>query len=518
MKTIGLLLLFSVSYNFAQDLLYLPLQDEYTEHSQFQTNKITPSTFPLRYEQIAGERRFQSTFSTQKEHTKWLGRKLFNEHFFEFKNDDFYLAINPLLNLNGGFIVDDSTNIMYQNTRGLEFQGQISDKVSFYSSFHENQSIVAPYLSLLYKSRGELYPQSDSTYLIQNAFIPRGARTKPFKENGYDYAFSTSYIHLNLTKFLNISFGNAPQFLGYGKRSLLFSDYSSNRTALKIDIRFSKNFSYRIENGQLLNLFRRKYFSTVEAPFEKKAFSNRYLTYTSNNEKMTLSLFEGSIWFKEDAVNSQPVNAKFYNPILLINPLLNNFESSYAKHLLGLNFGYKLNHHHLVYGQFVTDDLKNFEYGIQAGYKGNYQKEKRIFSYQFELNSTSNKLYQSTNFRLNYTHNNYPLAYVFGNRTTEIFSTARYTIKDWFVSFNHTSYYNEGLVNGHARLFHEKLEDGTGSLKWTHFTSGQLGYRFNGKNNLNVYGKLSKRASQENQALLLEVGISTNLINNFENY
>ena len=206
MKILGVLLLICISTSHAQDLLYLPLQDEYTHQSLFETDKITPSTFPLRYEQNLGEEHFHSSFTTHKQQLKWLGKKLFNAHFFQFKNNDFYLAINPLLNANGGLIVDDSVNRIYQNTRGLELQGQIAEKVSFYSSFYENQSVVAPYLAQLYNSRGELYPQSDSTYLVQNAFIPRGARTKPFKENGYDYAFSTSYIHLNLSKFLNISF------------------------------------------------------------------------------------------------------------------------------------------------------------------------------------------------------------------------------------------------------------------------------------------------------------------------
>ncbi|MGB0932791.1 MAG: hypothetical protein ACPGU5_00820 [Lishizhenia sp.] len=518
MKTIGLLLLFSVTCSFGQDLLYLPLQDKYTNHSQFQTEKITPSTFPLRYEQIKGEHSFHTSLSTQVLRKKWLGKKLFNEHFFEFKNNDFYLAINPLLNMNGGAILDDSLNKLYQNTRGLEIQGQIANKVSFYSSFHENQSVVAPYLATLYNSRGELYPQTDSTYIVQNAFIPRGARTKPFKANGYDYAFSTSYIHLNLSKFLNVTFGNAPSFIGYGKRSLLLSDYSSNRTSLKFDIKINKNFSYRIENGQLLNLYRRRFYTTVEAPFEKKAFSNRYLTFKSNNEKLSLSLFEGSIWFKEDDVISQRVNAQFYNPILMINPLISGLESSHVKHLIGLNFGYKINLHHLVYGQFVTDELKNLEYGLQVGLRSNYQLDKSRINFQIELNSTSSKLYQATNFRMSYTHNNYPLAYVFGNKTTELFTSVSYTIKNWYISAEHTSYQNSGLVNSHSNLFNSRADYVAQNLNWSHFTAGKLGYQFNSKNNLNVYGKLSRRASQNNQALMVEIGLVTDLINNFGNY
>lgn len=518
MKILGVLLLICISTSHAQDLLYLPLQDEYTHQSLFETDKITPSTFPLRYEQNLGEEHFHSSFTTHKQQLKWLGKKLFNAHFFQFKNNDFYLAINPLLNANGGLIVDDSVNRIYQNTRGLELQGQIAEKVSFYSSFYENQSVVAPYLAQLYNSRGELYPQSDSTYLVQNAFIPRGARTKPFKENGYDYAFSTSYIHLNLSKFLNISFGNAPQFLGYGKRSLLLSDYSSNRTALRFDMRLSKNFSYRIENGQLLNLFRRPFFTTVEAPFEKKAFSTRYLTFTGNNEKLSLSIFEGSIWFREDAITSQKVNAKFYNPILIANTVIDNFETENAKNLLGINFGYKLNKNNLIYGQFATDDISNFQYGVQVGYRGNYLFSANKLSYQVELNTTSSRLYQANNFRLNYTHNSYPLAYVFGNQTNEAFAMLRYELKNWFLSLSHTSYYNAGLITSHARLFNDKTDAMVEELNWTYFTSGQLGYRFNSKNNLTIYGKMSHRASQNNQALIVEVGLSTNLINNFRAY
>lgn len=521
MKRIFIIILFLSNYSIAQDLVYAPLQDFYTQQSIFNTPAITDGIFPLRFEQISSDSTFHSQISQQKQREKWLGRKSFNEHFIQIKTPDFYLAINPLLNLNGGLTINDSATRIYENTRGLEIKGQISDRLSFYSSFHENQAVFAPYLSNLYNSRGEQYIVG-SNYVIDNAFVPGAARTKPFKTNGYDYAFSTTYIHLNLTEFLNLSFGNAPHFIGYGKRSFMLSDYSSNRTSLKLNIKFSENFSYRLENGQLLNLFRRQFATTVERPYEKKGFSNRYFTFTTTCKKLAISLFEGSIWFREDSIQSKSVNGKFYNPILLTNTLLDKFENNDAKHLIGINTGYKLNEKHFVYTQFVTDDINSFEYGVQIGYRGNRKIRSGRLDYQLEINTSSENLYRANNKRLSYTHNNYPLAYTFGNNTTELFLNLNYEIKGWFINIANTSYHNSGLIDSHANLMFDKsypFHQFTPITKdWTHFSSGKIGYRFNSKNNLLIYGKVAKRASQNNQATFFELGINTNLINQFRDY
>ena len=76
---------------------------------------------------------------------RWVGRKLFSENFLKLDSNDYQLYIDPLFSLDIG--KDQLTgNTTYLNARGIQVFGNIGKKVSFYTSFWENQGRFVNYV------------------------------------------------------------------------------------------------------------------------------------------------------------------------------------------------------------------------------------------------------------------------------------------------------------------------------------------------------------------------------------
>src|SRR5690606_10303155 len=81
--------------------------------------------------------------------------KLYKEHLFEIKGEDYSLFIDPLFNLEIGLDLSDTSGrgtikdeggTIHTNTRGFQVGGTINNNFSFYTSFYENQSYFPDYL------------------------------------------------------------------------------------------------------------------------------------------------------------------------------------------------------------------------------------------------------------------------------------------------------------------------------------------------------------------------------------
>ena len=115
---------------------------------------------------------------------------LFKKHLFELKGDGYYLTISPTFNFSYGIDLEDTTNTrLTRNTRGFLIEGDLLDKVSFSTSFYENQATFARYASQYFADAGELYLNQNG-YFTQNAVIPNEGRTKVFKETGFDFGYA----------------------------------------------------------------------------------------------------------------------------------------------------------------------------------------------------------------------------------------------------------------------------------------------------------------------------------------
>ncbi|MFA5574430.1 MAG: hypothetical protein WC994_05180 [Brumimicrobium sp.] len=465
---------------------------------------ISEGFFPISYSKARYELPEKDTLKKR----NWVVRKLLKEHFVQLKGKNYLLAVDPLFEMNlGKEILQKTYPYVYQNTRGFQAFGEVKGILSFYTAFYENQARFVDYQEEYFRSRGEYYPNSDgSLYSQQNAVVPNGGRTKPFKANAFDYASSTSYIRLTPIKQIAVQFGNQPRFFGWGHRSLLMSDNSFNFTHLDIDLEIVKGLNYSIIRGQQLNLFRKVYTNLIEKPYEKKGVGVHYLSYRVN-PSFVIGLFESTIYLRDEAKSAQRVNKYFYNPIIGVNTVVSRGqERNGMKNLIGLNSAWKFHPQHLVYLQFASDDLKNFEYGFQVGYRlGNPFKIKNLHI-QVEYNQASSRLYAAENKRMNYTHFNLPLAHTLGNDFKELIGRISYKWKGIYIDIEGVLFLTQQPLAGKTTLFESKSHSPVLQPTKTLNTNIELGYELNPATQLRAFIGANYRISKTDGAPRIDYG------------
>ncbi len=495
----------------------IPLNHFYKDRLYYSSSKIQGyrgnSFFPVNEDQYDLHKKIQDTskqYYTVTEH-------LFRKHFLEFKGDNCYLTISPVFDFSGGKdFSDTASRKLFQNTRGFHIEGDLFHNFSFSTSFYENQSRNPIYQSNYYNSIGESYVNaSDSSYFTQNAVIPGMGRTKPFKGDGYDYAFAMGDIIYKPFEVLTLSAGNTRKFIGDGYRSLLLSDNSFSAPFFQVNYRFSPRWELIYLRNKLMNLLRRPASTTVESYYDPKAMAVNYLSFQATKD-LTISLFEGSIYSKGDSIVSKKVSPLFYNPLPILGALISN--ENEVNSIIGLNIGYSLSDIIRLYSQFAMNP-KSDGLGFQLGARFSEPFDVNNLFLQFEGNYATNNLYRTSNPRLNYSHFNLPLAHVKGEGFTEVVVRANYEIKRVYADFKTVFYQlNNYSSTSLLALYNEGLrEKGTIS-----HSSIELGYRFNKKMNFSVFLNYLFRneniGSVKFQTNTVCFGIKTSLINSYTDF
>lgn len=439
---------------------------------------------------------------------------LFKKHLVELKGDDYYFTISPVMDLSIGKNKDDDSLApkKFQNTRGFVVEGDFFKNVSFSSSFYENQARFTEYQSIYYKSIGELYP-SGNGYNAQNAVVPGGARTKPFKSDGFDYAYAFGNVVYRINKKITLIGGNDQHFVGAGYRSLLLSDNSLNTPYVQGKFRISDKFSFVYMRARMLNLLRRPFTSSAEAYYEPKGFSTNYLTYKIS-DKFIISLFDGGVWSKGDSITSTKVNGMFYNPIPFLSNILVSKDKMFS--LTGLNLTYSVNNRLRLYGQLATSDF--ITTGYQLGLRlYNFASLKKALI-QLEYNNVPSTLYLADNRRLSYSNSNLPLAHTKGNGFQEFIGRINYEYQRFYIDVKIVLYtlkdHQNTVLNAHSN----NKDILNGKIQHQYF---ELGYRFNKKINLDLFGSFlyrQDRSSSFPNTQFFSVGIRTCLLNHYNDF
>lgn len=458
----------------------------------------------------------------KKERQKWVGRKIFKEHFFDIKGKNFRISIDPLINFSmGKDLKDNFTSYQYQNTRGIQIQGEIGKKFSFITNLRENQQRFIAYQTDYIRAHGEGYPQ-DSIYVIQNGSVPGAARTKPFKVGGFDFAYATGAISYAPIKQLSISFGNNMHFVGAGYRSLLLSDNSANSPYLQFSYKINKKLSGEVLYGQQLNLLRTLRNSTPEALYEKKGYTAHYFTYQPI-PTLSLSFFEGTTWDRGDSARSRRVNGLYYNPIPIVNTAILGTQSKGSNTVLGLNILYTAPFNLAFYGQLAVNQTKTFHPAYQLGVRWSEPFEVKNLFLQIEWNSVPTGFYNSPSSRLNYSHNNLPLAHPFRSGFSENVIRANYEWKKIAINYQSTIYFTTyDTLNRQLGTSTYMLAQPTAGFKEKGtliLQQIEIAYRFNRSNNLQFFITAMYRKgffnSYNNEVLYFGIGLRTNLNNQY---
>ena len=360
------------------------------------------------------------------DYSNWYLRKLFSEHFIILKGDDYKVLASPIINLSKGKELNEGKNT-FTNTRGFVIEGDLGKKISFFSSFAENQSISPNYID---------------AHIRDNRVVPGQGYARDFKETGFDYAMSSGYVSYRANKMFAVQFGHGKHFIGDGYRSLLLSDNTFNYPYLRIQTTF-----WKVQYTNLYTEFQDiNYFSNNGlANYDQMGYAKKYMSahYLSVNitKKLNISLFESVIWRMNHAPGSNGFDVNYLNPIAMLRPIEFSVNSP-DNVLVGVNGKYKMPLSSFLYGQLILDefslnDLKQSngfwanKFGYQLGFKMFNALKVENLTFQTEYNYVRPYTYAHHNPQQNYAHYNQPLAHPLGANFSEFLVMANYKYKRW---------------------------------------------------------------------------------------
>ncbi|WP_070137669.1 hypothetical protein [Crocinitomix algicola] len=459
-------------------------------------------------------------FKSEGKYYYWITQKLFKEHFIQFIGENYWMSIDPIIDLElGTDLSSDSSKMLYWNTRGFRVQGEILEKVSFSSEFYENQAILPNYQQHYVNRYGEFFPNAaNTTYQQQNAVIPGYARTKSFKLTGYDFAFATGNITYEPNSFFNFTIGNGNHKIGNGYRSLLLSDYTVNYPFAQIETNFWQDrIQYNVIYALHQNLYRLHTFSTPEATYERKIGTYHYLDIALT-EKITLGLFEAAHWKRVDSLGSHQPDYLFINPVPFVNYFVKGDKSEGYNALLGLNFVFK---HEATqfYSQLVFDQNSVGAYQIGLQFLDVLVDK---LDFLIEYNHAAENTYTSDQKRYNFSHFNLPIAHPYTNGFDEIIGQ---------ISYQHNRFFIQNRINYSKRISNTAnlpiILNPTMSASQSNFThiiynQFEIGYRFNRAYNLQMFaGHLYRNETMPSNNPLTNyayLGLRTRLKNKYIDY
>ena len=431
----------------------------YADSSQIQHFGIGPMRMS-----VSQDTMFNSWFDqkyARKPKLKFIGRKLFSEHLVRAEGKDFRIWADPLFNFQAGQDLNDtSSSLLTTNTRGVQIQGYITDKVSFYSSFYENQSYFPEYLTSEVRSIGA---------------VPGQGPYKSLDNDGFDYNSVSGVVHYQATQNLAFQFGHDKLFVGHGYRSILLSDNTFNYPFLRASIElFKHKLRYETSYAMLQDRERTDKTLNSEAIYQRKQANIRYLSFKPNN-KFEVGLSEVVMWQRwDDSTGTLPQEPLYYSPIPLISSFV-DVGDTLNNGYIGLNAMYTPIENYMAYGQLLysNDQFSGFQIGTKLfdvfNINGLYA--------QAEYNQVD-KAYGNGETQTDLYHYGQNLAFVQGDEASEIVGILKYTFRGFF-------------IQAKTNFISKEAEEIT-------IYNGEAGYLFNPRYNFNVYAGGMLRESNLN--------------------
>ncbi len=453
-------------------------------------------------------------YTNKKFANSMVGKKLLKQYFFQTKGEDYFLELSPLFDLQYGkdFSNDSSLSV---NTRGVQVSGSIGKKLSFYSSFYENQAKFPDYIS---------------DYAKEKQIVPGQGRIKAFKGSGFDFSQAFGYISYTPVKQFNVQLGHGKNFIGDGYRSLLLSDFAYSYPFLKLTTTF-----WKIRYVNLFTAFQSNVtLNDNLASYPRKYGSFQYFDITIL-KRIQLGLFEGIIWQAND------IHLNYLNPLIFYRPIASSLNAT-NNAVIGANLKIKILKQTQVYGQFVLDDIdfkkikegKGYfsqKYGYQIGVKSfNVFGVKNLYV-QAEYNQVRPYVYSHNKPLQSYSHYNEPLAHPLGANFREAIGIIGYRWKDLSaeLKFNYAVYgadtamYSYGkniftsdynAVNG---IYSFGNSIGQGVKTTLIYAQFRLSYLINPKTNWNIFIEYTNRKQSteygEHTNSIFNIGMRTSLRN-----
>lgn len=366
--------------------------------------------------------------------------KYFNTHpghFYSAYNKNFYLVLDPLINISFGKETFNGEKIL-NNTRGIRLRVGIDNRVFLFSDILENQVSPLSYVqdfTNLYKA----YPGAGFT---------KRYTSKILKINkGFDFLIAEGGVNFRATKHIDVTLAHSKNFVGQGIRSLLLSDSGPPAFFLRLNTQLGI-FNYQNIFSELSS--ENRFINDIDKLLIKKYLASHYLS-VNITKNWNLGLFESVIFNRNKGFELQ-----YLNPIILYRAI-EQAVGSPDNVLIGmqshLNIAMKIS----LYGQVILDEfvlsrvIKNNEgwwankYGFQIGLKYPEVFGIKKLNFQTELNIVRPFTYSYSDSSANYSHYNQAIAHPLGSNFRELIGRVNYCLgKKTFFQVQYMIY-NKGL-------------------------------------------------------------------------
>ena len=429
----------------------------------------------------------------------WFTRKFLFEDFAKVNTKDFTLSANPILYVQSDKLRETDESYLV-NTRGLEIKGTLGDKISYYTSFRENQAFFRT--------------QTDS-FIQQRLVVPGQGARKDFKENGHDYASASGYLSYSPVDFLNLQLGHRKHFIGEGYRSMLLSDNSFSYPFIEVSATY-KGFQYNSFVTQ---------FEDFEGIFyyyhQKKHAAFNYLSYNFKN-RIEIGLFEGVIYHTIDTTDySYNLPADFYIPIIGARTL-SNLQNTEHNFLSGLNMKIIPTDFVILYGQTAfspVDDGIAFQAGIKIFDLFFDLLPSHSLFFQAEYNEAKNRIYSHAQGGYQvWSHYNQEIAHPGGTNFSEIIMRSRYNFKRIFLKAEYFAL-KKNSTESDIYISADDLLNEINSIdlqeKLVRFQTGVV---INPAYNLELYIGTDYRSVNSQKTQFLIFGLRTNIFNFYTDF
>lgn len=468
-----------------------------------------------------------------KDKSSWFGRKFWNEHMVSFKGDSYWFTADVTTDLQLGKDMQSELSYTYNNTRAINVQGGLGEKITFSAGVYESQGRFADYVNAYAES---IRPDGGNP-----AIIPGRGIAKEFGDDSYDYPIAEGYIAYRASKLFNAQFGHGKNFIGDGYRSLFVSDAASPHPYLKLNTSFWK-IKYT-NTWMWLKDVRPE--ATVNGAYGSKYMATHFLSWNVT-KKLNVGFFESVLWTNE---NGRGFDVNYLNPIIFYRAIEFSTGSRAGNALIGLSGKYKLSNKVNMYGQLIIDEFSSKDIfggeqswknklGYQIGFKYYNAFKVKNLMLQGEYNQVRPYTYSHDELLLNYGHNNQSMAHLWGANFREFIGIAHYNYKRWYGmakliygqrgldTGDGVSYGGDIFMNNDLRPKDNGISLLQGNTTNVFIADLQAGYLVNPATNLKAFVNITQRSfSPENEPADFEknttwfnLGFRTDLFNNYSDY
>ena len=489
---------------------------------------------PYNYSDVSKYYDFEAAeTSLAKNKSSWFGRKFWNEHMVSFKGKDYWFTADITTDLQLGKDAQSELSYTYNNTRALNVQGGLGEKITFSAGVYESQGRFADYVNAYAES---IKPDGGNP-----AIVPGRGIAKEFGDDSYDYPIAEGYIAYRASKLFNAQFGHGKNFIGDGYRSLFVSDAASPHPYLKLNTSFWK-IKYT-NTWMWLKDVRPE--ATVDGAYGSKYMATHFLSWNVT-KRLNVGFFESVLWTND---NGRGFDVNYLNPIIFYRAIEFSTGSRAGNALIGLSGKYKLSRKVNTYGQLIIDEFSSKDMfggnqswknklGYQIGLKYYNAFKVKNLMLQGEYNQVRPYTYSHDELMLNYGHNNQSMAHLWGANFREFIGIAHYNYKRWYGmakliygqrgldTGDGVSYGGDIFMNNDLRPSDNNISLLQGNSTNVFIADLQAGYLVNPSTNLKAFVNLTQRsfspenvpADFEKNTTWFNLGFRTDLFNNYTDY